>query len=176
MLMLEDTIKRKSIIIRGIKPEKTVFKAVNNIFKNKLKIRKRIEIESTKKIQESSDQMTVIAELKSEQMVYEVLRHTKNLNGSSIVIEQNLNCERLQTKKVMLQLKKEILAFNKSKRILVRNDRIRVDDKWMFYNKEKVLICNNENGEKILTEIYGDAASQIDIVYDSLLNKIISKN
>lgn len=176
MLLLEDAVKKKSIIIKGLKSQKSLYKAVDNLFKNKLKISSRVEIESIKKLYDGDEKMAVVVEVGSERMVSEVFKHTKNLAGSNIFIENDLNSKRQQTKKVMLQLKKEILAVSKSKRILIRSDKMRVGEKWFYFNKENVLVCNNESGEDTLKEFYGDSSSQIDILYDSLLSKINSKN
>lgn len=176
LIFLEDAIKKNNIIIRGMDCQQSAYKAVQKLLKDKLKIKSDIDIVSTKKIYANEKMMTVKAELKNEKMVSDVMKHTKNLSGSSIFIELDLNSERLQTKKIMLKLKNEILEINKNKRILVRNDRIRVGDKWLHWNKEKMLVCDKEGAEKVLKEMYGEEAAKIDISYKSLLTKINSKN
>lgn len=175
MIILEDSIKRKNIIIRGIESQQSVYKAVQNLFTQILKM-KSFDIVSTRKIFEKDNKMTVIAELKNEKMVADVLKNTKNLAGSNIFIEVDLNCDRLQHKKIMLQLKHEILKINKSKKVLVRNDKIKVGERWLHWDNKNMLIYNKESAEKILNEIYGEDGAKIDINYNSLLKKLISKN
>lgn len=176
LIHLEDTVKRKNIIIRGVEAQQSVYKAVQKLFKDTMKIKPAVEIVTAKKIFERDDKMVVKAELKTEKMVADVLKFTKNLSGTSIFIEIDLNGDRLQKKKIMLQLKNEILEVNKTKKILVRNDKIRVGNEWLRWDNKQILVGDKESAETILTATYGEEASKIDISYDSLLTKINSKN
>lgn len=176
LIHLEDSVKRKNIIIRGIEAQQSVYKAVQKLFKDTMKIKPAVEIVTVKKIFEKENKMVVKVELRTEKMVSDVLKFTKNLRGTTIFIEIDLNCDRLQRKKIMLQLKNDILEVNKTKKILVRNDKIRVGDEWLRWDNKQVLVGDKESAETILTATYGEEASKIDISYDSLLTKINTKN
>lgn len=85
--------------------------------------------------------MTVIAEMQTEKMVEEVFKHTKNLAGSRISVEQELDRERLIQKKVMVELKRNILAVSQRHRVSVRNDKLKVGDKSFMWSKNRKLMC-----------------------------------
>lgn len=176
IVRLEEHIKRKNIIIRGVCNNKSIYEAVDGIIKENLKIKTPIEFESIRKIYENNEKRTVVAELKTERMIQEILKHTGNLKGTSISIELDLGSERLQDKKVMMQLKRDILFINKSKRVSVRNDKMKIENKWFYWNKNKELTCEGKKAEDTLHLIYGDVMHCLDIVYNNILSKIISKN
>ena len=120
--------------------------------------------------------MTVIVELKSARMVADIFKHTKNLAGSSIFIERDLNTERRGNKKLMLQLKKEIQNADRSKKIAVRGDKLVVEGRYFVWNTNNILMCEKREGKEVLQNIYGDTILNVSLEYNTLLAKINTKN
>lgn len=106
--------------MRGLASQRSAYEAVMKMCKTNLKINKPVEIEYAKKIYEKDQKMTVVVEFNSPSFVSEILKHTKNLKGTTIFIELDLCRKRLKNKKVMLQLKKEIVNVDESKKVRVQ--------------------------------------------------------
>lgn len=176
IVRLEEHMKRKNIVIRGVSKEKSMYEAVNKIVTERLKINTQIEIEKVRKLYENEEKMSLMVVLKTERMVQEIMKHTTNLKGTAITIEHDLGSERLLDKKVMMQLKKDILFISKAQRVSVRNDKLKIENKWFKWNKNKELVCNFQKAEDVLMTLYGDLISCLDLKYDNILTKLNSKN
>lgn len=176
MMLLEKDFGKKKLIFRGLESQTSVFKAVKKVFQENLKMENPVEIEQTRKLYEKNQKMTVMVELKSTNLVTQVLKHTKNLAGTSIHVERDLCKERQEKKKVMLYLKKEILKIDRSHKIIVRDDNMIINKKQMFWNQNKALMCGHEKGEDVLKSIYGEKLSNVTHKYNKILENIISKN
>lgn len=177
MERLEEELGRKKLIIRGLPSQNALYNAAEKLFKAKMNIGTNLEIEYIRKLQQNENTMSIMVEMKSTKMVTEVLKHTKTLAGSSIFIERDLTGSRLEKKKIMLQLKKDLLVVNRDKRVGVRADRIIIDGKTMFWNEKKELICDGKQAKDVLLSIYGNVIQDIGMIeYDRILSKINSKN
>lgn len=176
MSRFENDMVKKKIIIRGLESQKSIYDAVRKFFKNELKIGKSVEIEQARKMFENQNKMTVMVELRSISMVAEVFKHTKNLAGKSIYVERELGADRRQNKSIMLELKRDILKMDKTKRVTVKDDLIIVDGKRLFWSKEKKLMCDEKLGEEVLKQIYGEKIISITLDYNKIFNKLNSKN
>lgn len=119
MLFLENQLKKNNVIFRGIESEIDIDNAVKKVCANHLKISAPMAIRSAKKIFDRNGKMAVIAEFESGSSLNEIFKHTKNLAGSSISIEKDLNSDRQEQKKAMLYLRKTILKVN------VKDDKLR---------------------------------------------------
>lgn len=176
MKYLEEDLGKKKIIIRGLVSQKSTYGAVKKLFNEKLNLGNRVDIEQTRKMFEKDGKMTVMVELKSVKMVSEVFKNAKNLAGSSVYIDRELSSERQQDKKIMLQMKKDILQVDKTKRIAVKNDKLVVDGQVFAWNNNKTLMCGKKPGEDLLKEWYGEKINCIALSYNEILSKISSKN
>lgn len=173
IVRMEDQIKRKNIIIKGLPSSSLPKESVQNLCLTTLNIiPQNINIRSVKKMFDRNNKMGVIAELNSEEEVYEILRNTKKLSGSQISIEKDLNSVKQEQKKVMLQLKKDIFQEEKSQRLTVRDERLRIGDKWFYWNQNKELTCGSLNGITTMEQIYGKSLTNIDFKYSNLLAKV----
>lgn len=173
---LEKQIKSKNLILKGLNAKSSVNSVVNKIYFDKLKLPKSVKIRYTKKLYERNDKMAVLAELDSSQSVQSALQNAKKLAGTSIYVERDLTQEKQKDKRVMLQLKKDIVAVSKSHRIAVISDRIRVKDKWFRWNKEKKLVCGQEEADCAIKDLYPDVYDKINFNYNTLFEKSMSKN
>lgn len=112
--------------------------------------------------------MGVVAEFDSEDTVAKILTNSRKLAGSSISMERDLNAERQTDKKVLLQLKRDILSESKEKRVTVRDDRIKIEDFWCKWNQAKQLItCKYQhNAESIINSSYASPLSSVKFKYN----------
>ena len=133
-----------------------------------------VEIVLASKIYERNGKLSVIAEFHTEQAVQEVMRNKKNLVGSNIFIEFDLNSER--QKNVMLELKKDILHRSKAKRVNAFEDKLVIETKTFVWNRQNKLECEKRNAEDVLKELYGTEMNGLNVSYETLLKKINSKN
>lgn len=171
---LEDQLKKKNIIFKGLDEQSSADDAVRKVCTEKLEIAAP-EIKSTKKIYSRNGKMGVVAEFNSEDAVWKVLHNSRKLAHSSIMMERDLNTDRQQDKRVLLQLKKDILAENKDKRVAVRDDRLRVgSDLWVKWNDEKKLVCGKEeaDAESTIKNLYGSQLNSVNFNYNVILGKI----
>uniref|UniRef100_A0A1I8PKZ3 Uncharacterized protein n=1 Tax=Stomoxys calcitrans TaxID=35570 RepID=A0A1I8PKZ3_STOCA len=173
---LENQLGRTKLIIRGLPNQKGLYGAVNNLFRNNLKMNFEPEIENIKKMHETNDKMTVLVELKSARTVSEVFKCTKLLAGSSIFIERDLSGVRLQKKKVMLLMKKELQKLNRDKRIGVRGEQLVVEGRTFYWNAENRLMCGQSCGIEELTNMFGDGMKSLNMNYNHLVGNLSSKN
>ena len=120
--------------------------------------------------------MNVVAEFNSENAVRDILRHTKNLQGTRISVEYDLNEARQFNRKVMKELKNIILAKSKLHKVSVRNDKLRIENTWFHWNTYKVLCCVKSLDQQVILSLYGDSFNDVCFEYKELVNKINAKN
>lgn len=171
-----DQIRRKNLIIKGVEADSAPLEAVEQIFKEMLKIATPIEVCSARRIGMFDDKATLLVELSTEAMVFQVLKTTKLLAGSDISINRDLSLIQQQQQKVMVQLKKDLTKANKKLRILARDGKLKVEKKWLSWNRDFKLVCDKEPAEAFLKEIYGEAIEKISLDYEEILEKAFSKN
>lgn len=171
LLAMEDQLKQRNLIFKGLDAQSSLSNAVKHVCEDKLKITTPIIIKSTKKIYDRNGKMGVLVEMDSEEIIQAIFKQTKNLAGTAIIVERDLNTEKQQHRKVMLQLKKDIVAENRSQLIRVRNERIQISGKWMSWNRDKELMCGRQKASEVLSQIYGDAGNNISINYEDLLSR-----
>lgn len=119
--------------------------------------------------------MTIIAEFDSEDMVNHILKQSRGLAGTDITLERDLNSVRQENKKALLQLKKDIVAIDKTHPIKVRDDSMKISDKWIKWNKEQQLVCGKEKGTDIFKKFYGNKLDSLNLEYSEILKKISNK-
>lgn len=173
---LEDQIKNKNIIFKGIEAQSSVPTAVNKICEDIMKLPASIKVKSAKKIYEKGGKWTVVAEFESADIVEEILRHSRNLIGTTISLERDLNSKKQVNKKALLQLRKNILARSQKHRISVVNDRMRVGVKWFLWNKQNELMCGAIKGEKVIHDLYSGELDHINCNFCELIDTQAQKN
>lgn len=120
--------------------------------------------------------MAVLVEMENGTQITEIFKNIRNLSGSAIGVERDLNKERQVDKKALLQVKKTLWNNNQSHRISIRNDRMRIGDKWFSWNKDKNLVCGSSNGMVELQNLYGNNLGNISFNYKSIVDNINQKN
>lgn len=174
--MLQDQMKKKNIIFKGIPSSNELNQTINKVCGENLKLENTPNIKSSKKIYDRNGKMGVLVELDSESEVHSILHKSRNLAGSSISIEKDISKYRQEDKRVMIQLKRDIGNIDKTQRLQVRDDRLRVGNQWFKWNSEKTLTCGKENGEHVLRGIYGNKIDNLDLRYQNIENKLKNKN
>lgn len=169
---LQDQIRNKNIVIKGMPSSLNLKDAINKVCLENLKLDSVPKIRSVKKIYDKNGKMGVVAELDTESDVYFMLNNTRNLARTVISMEKDLSSSRREDKRVMMQLKRDIGTKDTSQRLQVRDDRLRVGDKWFKWNLEKELICGKQKGEHALRGIYGNNLEGLDLSYHNIYNKI----
>lgn len=168
---VEEKLRRKNVIFQGVKEQKS--KSLNEIVKticNKnLKMNHPVAIISTRKLCDFKGNLTILAEMESEQCVREVLKRSKLLKGTSIYVDRDLSKEKQQQRKAMITLKKEILSKNKSLKVSVINEKLKVAKHWFTWNDKKELTCGNQNAKLVLQNLYKNVI--LDLDYNNLLSK-----
>lgn len=176
IVYLQEHIKRNNLIFKGIDTKSTLEDSVRDCCKNNLKISEEIVLLSTRKLYEKNGKVGVVAEFSSGEAVKDIFKNTKNLAGSKIIVERDLTTEKQQDKRVMLELKKRIKEVSSKHKIMVRNEKIKISDKWLMWNKNKILISGNQNGNVVLENLYGQAINSVNFNYHEILTKLNSKN
>jgi hypothetical protein len=173
---LEDQIKRKNIVVKGLQSSDSPKEVFKNLCATTLNLSdQEINIRAVKKIFDNKNKMSIIAELNSEEEVREILKNSRKLAGTRISMEKDLNSQKQCQKKIMLQLKKDVLAVDNSKRITVRDERMRVADKWLFWDRKNEFTSGNSSGEAVMDQIYGKKIN-ISFKYCDILEKMVRLN
>lgn len=172
---IEKTQKRKNIVLKGLDAREEPVEAANNVCKNILKVPEVI-IKNARKTYENNGLMTVVAEMDTESMVYESLRRSRNLQGTRISLDKDLSKDGRDNKAVMFSLKRTLNEIDASKKVTVRNDRMRVENNWFYWDTNKNLKSNKDNGKGILMNIYKNQKIEaLDLDFMSLLKKCYNK-
>lgn len=169
--------KSKNLVFRGMAKSNDAKELVEKLCKEKLTVQ-NANVKSARVLVKREEKEDVLAVFESEEVVNEILKNTKKLVGSTISIEKDMTEEQLQDKKVLLQLKKNITAIDatKKKKIAVRNDSIKICDKWMHFNINKKLVQGKQEiSGNDLKELLG-LQVLIDIDYYQILEKAQQKN
>lgn len=173
---LLDQNKRKNVIFRGLVKQDNPKKTVEHICKDIMKLA-TVKINMARIIYtDKNNKISVVAELETEEMAISIFKNLETLAGTTIKVEKDLNEERQQDRKVMFQLKSEIISKDKTHKVFVKNDALKIGTKWLTWNPKKQLMCGKQEAEVVLAELYGNGIKSININYNVLLEKINSKN
>lgn len=100
----------------------------------------------------------------------------KKLAGTKISVERDILPLKQEKKKVFLQIKKKVLNISKKHKVMVRDDKLKIKDKWFAWNGENKLMCGKEDGRDALKSLYGDEVENLDLDYENILKNMYSKN
>lgn len=167
---MEKRQKRKNIVLKGLDSRDNPHQAVDNVCKNILKV-PSIVIKEARKTFEGNGKMTVVAELDNEGMVHEALKNSKHLRGTTISLDKDLARDGREKKAVMFNVKKTLMEIDPSKKILVRNDRMRVENEWFHWDGNRNIMTNQDNGKAVLKRIYNNnpRIDTLDLNFDKIL-------
>ena len=76
----------------------------------------------------------------------------------------------------MLKIKKDILIEDAHFKILVRDDQLKIDNKWFRFDSQNKFVCGSENGKNIIDKMYNNRLKNVCLDFDILKNLITSKN
>lgn len=171
---LENQFKSNKLFIKGLNASKNPINEVESMFKVSLKM--NINIISSRKIFERNGKMAVIVELESSKAIDEVFQNTRKLAGTKISIERDMIPTKQDHKKAFLILKKQLQEINKEHKVIVREDRLKINEKWFKWNNENKLISGNTDGKSELTKIYGEKITSINLEFDNIIYEANTKN
>lgn len=157
LLSIQKRQKRDNVIIKGLNSNQAPKEAVKTLCENVLRT-PEVKIKNAHKTFERNGKMTVVAELECEEMVHQVLRNSSNLRGTTISVDKDLTKDGLEKKSAMFSLKRSLTEMDASKKVLVRNERMRVDNEWFHWNNNKCLMSNQTEGKEMLGRIYNNNA------------------
>lgn len=109
---LQNQVESRKVCIKGLSSTDQPINEVRKVFKEILAVYLNI--------------------MESASHVKEIFRNTKKLAGSKIRIERDLIPTRQASRKVSQRLKTNLLNISKDHKILVREDRIRIENVWFF--------------------------------------------
>lgn len=176
MIAVEDQVKRKNVIVKGLPSNNSPRDEFSNLCTNRLNLNNQaINIRAVRKIFDRNNKMGIVAELNSEAEVYELLKNSSKLAGTQITIERDLNREKQIQKKVMLQVKKDVLQADRSQRVTVRDEKMRIAGRWFYWNQRKEFTSGNANGISVLDQIYGKNLN-VNLNYLDILSRINNVN
>ncbi|XP_037959929.1 uncharacterized protein LOC119689217 [Teleopsis dalmanni] len=121
--------KRRNLIVKGMVKEESLNNAFKKLCNDKLGLYD-ISIQNTRLMFEKNNKMNIVVSLDTTEMAQQVLRSKTKLVGSKIYIERDLSEVQLQKKRALMQL----MSLDNGQKVSVRNDSIRIDGKWMYFN------------------------------------------
>lgn len=171
---LENQIRSSKLFIKGLPSAKNPKEEVQKLFREKLNV--TASTKNVRKVFDRNGKMAVIAELENEDALQQIFRNTKKLSGSDISIERDMIPNKQQHKKTFLILRKQILAVSKQHKVVVREDKLKIKDRWFKWNSDHKLVSGNADGEKELVKLYGEDIKTICLNYYQLNDDSYPKN
>lgn len=169
---LEHQIKNTKLVFKGISSVTSAKDSIYKLCVQNLNVKPNII--SAHKMYEHNGLQTIIAEFDNESSVVEILKATKHLAGTSISIDRDLNPRRQRNKRAMLIIRKKILAESNLHKIIVRDDKLKINEKWFVWNAKNELVCGNLKGEEVLKSIYGESLKTTN--FNNVFDDMDSKN
>lgn len=167
---LEEQIKKKNVIIRGLQPDLSPDLAVKKLCNDILKIPDPLPIVAVRQLADRDGKMCVLVETCNGVVAENILKKSTMLAGTTISLEKDLSNAKLQQKKVMFVLKDQLIRYNKSIKVNVRNENIKIADKWFKWNKKNELECKGENTFVFLKALYNsDVTKHVTFNFNELL-------
>lgn len=170
LMRLVERSKSKNVVFRGISNDGSLKEKIQELCTKKLEI-PDINLKNVRKLYETDAKVCGVAEFLTEEMAVNVLKNSKKLAGTSIFVDKDLCEEKQQNKKVMLKLKKHLKTLDSNQKIIVRDDKMRVNNEWFYWNNDKILMNGNRNGKETLENIFKDKIIVKNICYNHLLNQ-----
>lgn len=172
---LETNIKGKNLVIRGLSIQQTNVYEIQKLCREVIRAENCTRIKSTRTLYQRNGMAAVLVQFETESDVEGILKKTENLKGTQIYVERDLNAERRLDKIIMIQLRRKLMDFSKKHQIKVRDDRLKIENRWFKWNLEKKLVCGTFNAINILHELYGEEFN-LNIDYHFLKNELNLKN
>lgn len=171
MADMQYSSKAKNLIFRGLPANADPKISAMNCIENNLKVSSsQAPVTNVRKIHEYNGNMTVAVEFDNAQAVRNVLSNVKNLHGTKIFIEKDLDIIGKEKRNVMNNLKKVLAAADGNIRTIVRNDRLRISGEQFYWDKNYELKSNGQDGKGKLLRIYGNRVDQSVLSYSYLMN------
>ncbi|KAL5274982.1 hypothetical protein ACFFRR_001155 [Megaselia abdita] len=145
--------RRTNVIFKGLTENVSPKAAVEEVCAQLLSVTD-IEVKGAKKTFQRDGKMSVVVELSDENMVSNVLKNAPKLRNSSISVDRDLTRDARQKKAAMMTIKRDLAGIDNTKKIIVRDDRMRVENQWFYWNGEKQLMSGNSDGKAILSNIF----------------------
>lgn len=174
LMMVDKRQKRNNVIFKGLNEDASPKTVIEGVCSQVLEV-PNIVVKETRKTFNRDGKMNVIAELESENMVNDLLRNSSKLKGSEISLDRDLTRDAREKKSAMLKIKKELNGMDSSKKIVVRDDRMKVENRWFYWSGEKKLMCGSEDGKVVLSNLFGNNVNILDLSYKSVLDRNIRK-
>lgn len=172
---LETNIKGKNLVFRGLSIQQTNVFEIQKLCQEVLRTPNNIRAKSARTLYQRNGIAAVLVQFETENEVEDILHRTNFLKGTQIYIERDLNAERRLDKIVMLQLRRKLMDFSKKYKIKVRDDKLKIENKWFKWNSEKKLVCGMTSAINIFKELYGEDFN-LNVKYNILKNDLNLKN
>lgn len=168
--------RRANIVFKGLNDGSSPRNAVEEICTQVLKV-PNVSVKEAKKAFQRNGKMTVIAEVNDEATVNNLLRSSANLKGSNISIDRDLTRDSRNKKTAMLKIKRDLNGLDNSKKIVVRDEKMKVENTWFYWNRDNTLMTGSLEGRPVLQNIFNDSGdvSNLDFNYKSILDKFYKK-
>ena len=103
------------------------------------------------------------------------MRKTFKLAGTSVIVEKDLSEDRRIKKQIMIKIKTDILSIDNKYKILVRDDRMKIEKKkWFRYNNKNEFVSDNENGNVVLDNMFKGSLKKLNFEFNYMFN--VTKN
>lgn len=67
------------------------------------------------------------------------------------------------------------MEYSNKYKIKVRDDKLKIENRWFKWNSEKILLCGTSNAINVFKELYGEEFN-LNIKYNILKNELNIKN
>ena len=76
----------------------------------------------------------------------------------------------------MLKIKKDILSVDSQFKILVRDDQLKINNKWFRYDNQNKFVCGTENGNDLIDRMYNGSLKNLCFEFNYMFNVVKNLN
>lgn len=126
---LQTSIKVHNLVFRGLSIQQTNVAEIQKICQEVVRIENNIHVKSTRILYQRNGFAAVLVQFETESEVEAILKRTKNLKGTQIYIERDINADRRLDKIIMLQLRRKLMEYSNKYKIKVRDDKLKIENR-----------------------------------------------
>lgn len=150
---LERFVCSKNLIFKNLEDVDDMEPEIKRICNGVLDIAESLDIQSVYKINKREGKTSAIVQFGKPSDISKVLAKTNLLKGTKYGIDRDLTVAARKRRSQLLNVKRQILLKDNSKKISVKGDALKIESK-TFYWREGQLMCGYKNGVDELSRIY----------------------
>lgn len=150
---LERFVCSKNLIFKNLTDAPDMEQEIKRICNGVLNIQEPLDIQSVHKINKKQGKTSAVVQFGKPTDISKVLSKASLLKGTTYGIDRDLTVAARKRRSYLLNVKRQILVKDSTKKVSVRGDELKIEGK-TFHWRDGQLICGFKNGVDELSKIY----------------------